>query len=128
MNRYAQRLSRVARALGCPIHGERLSCPACEVPDPLPEPLTSRAGDFIKAILARVGQEALRDICLRVLPPNHGPCPRCGAPRQCLSCQVQYTKTVFRAIPLTAEEQHALEALLATCRRLDRERRSREQL
>ena len=105
MNRYAQRLSRVARALGCPVHGEPLSCPACEVPEPFPEPLTTSAGDFIQAILTRVGQAALRDMCLRVgLPPNHGPCARCGTQRQCLSCQAQYTKTVFRAIELTADE------------------------
>jgi hypothetical protein len=128
MNRYAQRLSRVARALGCRIHGEPLSCPACQVPDPLPEPLTTSAGDFIQAILARVGQAALRDICLRVLPPNHGPCARCGTARQCLSCQVQYTKDVFRAIPLTADEQARLETILATCRRLEHEGRAHDEL
>jgi hypothetical protein len=68
MSRYAQRLSRVARALGCPIHGERLSCPACEVPDPLPEPLTTSAGDFIQAILTRVGPEGIRAGYQRVGP------------------------------------------------------------
>ena len=121
MSRYTDRLNRVARALGCSIHGESLSCPACKVSEPLPEPLTTSAGDFIQAIVTRVGQAALRDICWRVRPPNHGPCGRCGTTRQCQSCQGQYTKTVFRAIQLTAEEQARLETILATCRLMDRE-------
>jgi hypothetical protein len=128
MNRYAQRLSRVARVLGCRLHGELLACPACQPQPPLPEPLHTSAGDFIDSLVARVGQAALRDICLKVLPPHHGPCARCGTIRTCLSCQVSYTRTVLSAIRLTPDEDIWLESILATCRRLDRERRAHEPL
>ena len=128
MRNIEQRLSRLARTFGCRIHGEPLSCPACQAPEPLPEPLTTSAGDFVKGVLARVGQAALRDIGLHVLPPNHGPCARCGTARQCLACQERYTKDVFRMIPLTADEQARLETILATCRRLEHEGRAHDEL
>ena len=128
MRSFEQRLSRVAKVFGCPRHEERLTCPVCEPPDPLPESLNTSAGDFIQEILARVGQPALREICLRVLPPHHGACARCGTPRECQDCKIQYTKDVFRAIQLTDDEQATLETILQECRRLDHERGAHDQL
>ena len=129
MNHYAQRLTHVARAFGCPVHEERLWCPTCEPLDPMPEPLTTAAGDFIKSILVRVGQQRMQELSLRVgMPPNHGPCARCGTRRHCWSCKERHTKTLLRTMALTAEEQHTLETILATCRRLEREGRAHDEL
>ena len=121
---YNRRLSALAHQLGCPVHGSPLSCPVCDPPEPMPEPLTTAAGDFINAILARVGREGLRAAALQVTPPPvHDTCPRCGTRRQCGACQVRHTKALLREIQLTSDEQATLETILATCRRMEREGR-----
>ncbi len=108
----------------CPRHERRPFCAPCESPELLPAPLSTGVGDFIEAIVARVGPEGLRVAFLRVPPPPvYGRCGRCGGPRQCGACQADYGRAVFHAIGLTAAEQATLDALLADCRARERERR-----
>jgi hypothetical protein len=123
MKSYNRRLAALARQVGCPVHGALLSCPGCDVPEPLPEPLSTGVGEFIEAVLARIGREGIRAICLRVPPPpGQRPCGRCGGSRQCPSCQEEYRQAIFGHIELTAAEQAMLDALLAECRARERER------
>jgi hypothetical protein len=121
LSRYADRLNRVARALGCQIHGEPLNCPTCEPPAPYPEPVETGTHDFIEGLVARVGREGLKAAALRLTPaPVHEPCPCCGSPRQCLSCQARYGHAFLAAIGLMPDERATMETLLATCRRMER--------
>jgi hypothetical protein len=125
MSDLKRRLSALARQAGFPVHISRLWCPVCDVPEPLPGPLSTGVGDFIEAIFARVGVEGVRAACLRVVPPPEPrSCWRCGGPRQCASCQEAYGKAIFDAIALTATEQATWEALLAECRAQDSKRNS----
>ena len=117
MTRYAQRLSRVARTFGCRLHSEPLRCPTCQAPELPPGSPHTPAGDFLKGVLTRVGQEKLQEISQHVQPPYHGRCVRCGAPRECPTFLVRYRRDVLRAIALTTDEQATLEAILRACRR-----------
>jgi hypothetical protein len=117
MSRYTQRLSRVARVLGCPVHGEALVCPVCEPESPLPEALATGMETLTNAIVVRVGQDGLRAICRWVpMPPVYKRCGRCGSARTCLACREQHSQALLRAIELTTDEQAQLGALLAVCR------------
>jgi hypothetical protein len=121
--KYDRQLTRLAKQLGCPEHGSPLYCEGCAVQEPIPEPLTTRAGDFVNAILARFGRAGIRAAVLRVQPPpHHGTCGRCGGPRRCGTCQERSTKALLHEIELTAEEQATLEAVLADCRAVDQQR------
>jgi hypothetical protein len=118
---YNRRLRTIARQLGCPIHGTLPYCPTCQPLAPLPAALSTGIGELIDAIVARVGVEAIRAVCLRApRPPAYGPCARCGTPRQCGACEVRYNKQLFRAIGLTAAEEAQIEGLMALGRALER--------
>jgi hypothetical protein len=122
MSRYAPRLTRLARQLGCPTHEAPLTCPACEVPPPLPADLSTMMDALADTIVTRIGREALRAVCLRVpLPPIFDACARCGRGRKCGACQADHTQALLQAIGLTADEQTMVERALAACRARDRE-------
>ena len=119
---YKRRVSSMARILGCPEHAEVLVCRSCDAPEPLPEPLHTGLDALIDAIVARVGREGVQAAWRRLpAPPPLPPCRRCGGhARQCARCLESFGRRLFQEIGLTDAEQHALDGLLATCRRHDR--------
>ena len=124
MSCYAQRVSRLARVFGCPVHEEALVCQTCQPSEPLPPPVAQGMHDLFNRLVARVPREMLAAAARRVgKPPVQEPCGRCGARQTCLSCQVRFGRAMLAAVELTADERDLLDAMLAECRRLDRERR-----
>ena len=118
--KYARQLSKLARTFGCAVHSYRLSCPRCEPPEPLPEPLLSGLPQCVDGIVARVGIPAVKAACRQVgRPPVYDACGRCGGPRQCGTCGVNYSKRLLSAIGLTAEEEATMQAQLALGRAMD---------
>jgi hypothetical protein len=119
----ARRLARVKAQMGvCATHGAPMACPACDVPEPLPEPLATMLDRLISAIATRVGAEGLRAIMRRVPRPEQRLCEHCGGSRQCGDCKVRYAQAVFGHIGLTAAEQAMLDTVLAECRVQDSKR------
>ena len=120
MSRYAQRLSRVAKVFGCPVHEEALTCQTCQPPEPMPETLKAGMHTLVEAIVARVPREMLVAAARRAgRPPVQEPCTRCGIRQTCMRCEGRYGHTLLAAIGLTATEQSCLDAMLAECRRID---------
>jgi hypothetical protein len=120
--RYDRRLHTLSRRLGlrCPRHEERLTCPMCDVPPPLPADLSAMQDVIIDTILTRIGREALRVVCRRVpRAPAFNACARCGTARQCVACGADYGRALLQAIGLTATEQAIVARALAECRARD---------
>ena len=131
MSRYTQRLSRLSWSFGltCPIHAEALVCPQCASSEPLPRHLARGMSELVDSIVARAKSEALTEKVRRVVKPSaYEPCADCGCPRHCVSCDMRYGHELMAAAQLTDGEQQALDAMLAECRRLDRERRGYDEL
>ena len=118
--RYSRRLAALARQLGCPRHETPLTCPACDVPPPLPVDLSTLLDTLIDALVTRVGRQGLRAVCLRVpRAPAFNACARCGTKRQCVACGADYGRALLQAISLTATEQAIVDRALAACRARD---------
>jgi hypothetical protein len=111
-----RRLRALARRIGCPRHGELLTCSACQASEPLPPLLGGQLGRFITGVLRRVGCEEIAKAMRGAIAPFADTFPRCQGRRVCSPCQETYMYSVFRHLVLTHEEQETLETLLATCR------------
>ncbi len=118
----------MARQAGLsPRHEQLLTCPACDVSEPLPADLSATLDTLLDALVTRIGPEGIRMVFLRVPPPPaYAACARCGTSRrQCGACQVDHAKRVWREIGLTEAEETQWRVLLATARAQDRQRRPR---
>jgi hypothetical protein len=114
-----RRLRTLARRIGCPRHGELLSCSACQASAPVPPRLMEPLGRFIADVRQRVGGEAIANAMRRAIFPFADRCPQCQGRRVCSPCLETYMRAVLRYLVLTDEEQEMLEHLLATCRALE---------
>jgi hypothetical protein len=107
-----RRLRAIARRIGCPRHGELLTCAACQTSEPLPPRLGGQIGRFITGVLQRVGREGIAAAMRGATPPFTSACPRCQGRRVCATCQEIYLRAIFRHLVLTPAELEALETLL----------------
>ena len=112
-----RRLRALARKIGCPRHGELLTCQGCDASEPLPPLLGGQLGRFITGVIRRVGCEEIAKAMRWATPPVTDTCPRCQGRRVCSPCQETYLQSIFRHLVLSHAEQEALETLLATCRK-----------
>jgi hypothetical protein len=115
-----RRLHALGRQLGCSIHGEPLSCPACDPGPPLPEVVVQAEVRLVDAVCARLGTDTLRARLLPVpRPPTQDFCPKCATKRQCRTCQVSYSKRFIAAIGLTPDEHARLQEIMDLCHALE---------
>jgi hypothetical protein len=120
MSRFVQRLSRVAKVFGCPVHEEALVCQTCQPSEPMPEPLATGMHTLVEAIVARVPGERLAAAARRVgRLPLQEPCSRCGVRQTCMRCQACYGLALLASIGLSSDERDMLNALRVACRRID---------
>jgi hypothetical protein len=114
-----RRLRALARKIGCPRHGQLLTCSTCQASEPLPPLLDGQVGRFVIGVLQRVGREEIAKAMRWATYPVRDTCPRCQGHRSCPLCREIYLQEIFQHLVLTDAEQARLEILLATCRALE---------